>query len=102
MRRPSGLIDRRQLADVMLAHPILRSAEFQRVMHDAAQYRRIKAAPKAVPQGLPKVQRPGVQQDRPRADVANISSLQKQLEGARGNRALQLAAQIKTAQRKAR
>ena len=33
---------------------------------EAAQYRAIKSAPKAVPQALPTVQRPGVQRDGPR------------------------------------
>jgi hypothetical protein len=94
-------IDRQQLAEVMLAHPILRSAEFQRVMHDAAQYRRIKSAPKAVPQGLPSVQRPGVARDVPRSgdNSSKIQTLQRQLATAHGEKAARLAGQIRSLKR---
>jgi len=96
-------IDRNQLGQILHANPILRSAEFTRVIVDATRYRQAglaKATISARP--LPPVQRPGVQQDRVRPEVANIAGLQKQLSEASGNKALRIAAQIKSAQRKAR
>ena len=41
----------------------------ERMAGEAIRYQRmIKSAPKAVPQALPTVQRPGVQRDGPRAE----------------------------------
>lgn len=53
-------IGRERLAQILHANPILRSAEFTRVMADAAAYRSLKQAPaKAIPKTIPSVQRPG-------------------------------------------
>jgi hypothetical protein len=63
----------------------------------AAEYRKIKSAPKAIPKSLPAVQRPGVQQDTPRTGdkSSKIQALQKQLATAKGDKADRIAGQIK-------
>jgi hypothetical protein len=54
-------LTRQQLGNFMVAHPILRSAEFQKVMVDAARWNASKKAPaKAMPKPVPSVLKPGV------------------------------------------
>jgi hypothetical protein len=58
-------------------------------------------APRAIPQALPSVQRPGVQRDVPRAsdNSSKIAVLQKQLAGANGDKAARIAGQIRSLKR---
>jgi hypothetical protein len=95
-------VPRHQMVHTFMANPVLSTAEARRTIWEAQEYRRMKELPRAVPKNLPPVQRPGVRQDRARPEAANIAGLQKQLDGAVGNRALRIAAQIKSAQRKSR
>ncbi|WP_426525041.1 hypothetical protein [Bradyrhizobium sp. McL0615] len=97
-------LTREQLGNAMLAHPILRSAEVQRMMADAAAYHRLQKAPaKAAPKDLPPVQRPGTSNKVPSSSPnAKIASLNKQLLTASGDRAARISAEIWGLERKAR
>jgi hypothetical protein len=68
---------------------------------DAIKYQRMVKAPKAVPQSLPQVQRPGVARDVPRGtdNSSKIQALQKQLASAKGDKAARIAGQIKSLKR---
>ncbi len=69
-------ISRKQLGDAMIAHPILRSAEVQKMMADAASYHAARKAPaKAAPSSLPPVQRPGVPRSRVESESDGERSL---------------------------
>jgi hypothetical protein len=93
------------LREAMLAHPILRSAQVQKMMFDAAKYHAARTnSPKAAPKSLPPVQRPGVSNASPRNDssVAKIQNLESRLEKATGNQAIKLAAELTRARRAAK
>ena len=96
-------ISREQFAREAETNLALHHPAFQRMAADAIKYRRIKSAPKAVPQALPPVQRPGVSQpNRSGADNSSkIQALQKQLATANGERAARLAGKIRSLKRSA-
>ncbi|MEY9419482.1 hypothetical protein ABIF69_005924 [Bradyrhizobium japonicum] len=71
-------IDRESLARLTNDNPILRSAEFQRMLTDAARFQMIKAAPaKAMPRPVPSVQRPGVARTAGDRDMSEIVALRQ-------------------------
>lgn len=53
-------LTRETLANAMLAHPILRSAEVQRMMADAAAYAKLQKGKPVATRTIPHVQRPGI------------------------------------------
>ena len=82
-------------------HEILSNAGIQKLIADGLKYRDIKAAPaKVVPKTVPPVQRPGTATRAP-SHVQQIQALNKQLENARGNQAIRIAANIAALQRAA-
>ena len=94
-------LSREQFAREAETNLALHHPAFQRMAADAIKYRRMVAAPKAIPQGLPQVQRPGVTRDVPRGtdNSSKIQALQKQLATANGDKAARIAGQIKTLKR---
>lgn len=94
-------ISREQFAREAETNLALHHPAFQRMAADAIKYRRIQAAPKAIPQSLPAVQRPGVAREIPRGtdNASQIKHLQKQLAGAHGDKAARIAGQIRSLKR---
>ncbi|QHO76798.1 hypothetical protein ACH79_33380 [Bradyrhizobium sp. CCBAU 051011] len=94
-------LSREQFAREAETNLALHHPAFQRLAADAIKYRRMVAAPKAVPQALPPVQRPGVSQpNRSTTDHSSkIQALQKQLASAKGDKAARIAGQIKSLKR---
>lgn len=75
----------------------------QKLLFRAIKLDEIKAAPaKAIPKAVPPVQRPGTAQARAPSTVQQIQNLEKQLETARGNKALRIAADLSALRRAAR
>ena len=77
-------------------------ATVQRLLFDVGKFRLIKNAPKAVPPGLPAVQRPGVAGPRVTSEAASIKSLQAQMKTASPSKQMALSAQILGLKRAAR
>jgi hypothetical protein len=98
-------ISREQLAELWESNPVLRSAGFQKMMHDAALYRmaqrNLKSAPASRSQ-IPNVQKPGVAKAHGEADLAEIGDLRDQFKRASGQEQLRLAVKLHQMQRKAR
>jgi hypothetical protein len=96
-------ISREQFAREAETNLALHHPAFQRMAADAVRYQRIVKAPKAVPQSLPPVQRPGVSQSNRSAtdNSSKIQALQKQLSSANGERAARIAGQIRSLKRSA-
>jgi hypothetical protein len=94
-------VPRGEMVSVIRANPALQTAEARLAAWKAEEYDRIKSAPKAVPEALPAVQRPGVQRDGPRPgdNSSKIQNLQKQLAGANGDKAARIAGQIRSLRR---
>jgi hypothetical protein len=88
-------------ASRIFSNPEMRSAEVQRVIFDAIQYRKMQQAPKAVPtHNLPPVTRPGTASHRPSGDnSSSVRALERELRGAVGHRAIRLGAQLLAAKR---
>jgi len=94
-------VTREQFAREAQTNLTLHHPAFQKMAADAIAYRRLKAAPaKAIPKPVPPVSRPGTS-NGPRVSSATLASLQAELAGATGKRALKIAAQITQARRKA-
>jgi hypothetical protein len=90
------------LVQAMENNPLIHSAAFQALAHDAIQYRRMQNAPKAVAKrDLPPVNRPGTAPNSPRGDSNRIASLERQLQTATGFKAARLGAQLLAAKRSA-
>jgi hypothetical protein len=93
-----------RLVHLLRTDPTIRSAEGQRILADAAKYRQMQKAPKAVAaKPLPPVQRPGTSnQASASSPSAKLASLEKSLETATGDRAARISAEIHGLQRRAR
>ena len=95
-------LTRGALGNAMLAHPILRSAEVQKMMADAAAYRRLTLAPaKAAPKDLPPVVRPGVSGPRVSSGQRSLDALQQKAVGLKGDAQVKAFAAIIAARRRA-
>jgi hypothetical protein len=80
----------------------LRSAPAQAILAKAAAYDLAVARAREVQKaGVPPVQRPGVARPRSAGAAENVRALQAQLENAKGNQSLKIAAQLIRAQRAA-
>jgi hypothetical protein len=100
-------IGRDQLVSLFQNEPIMRHSAFQRMIHDAVRARMTQkaanAASKAIPRDLPPVQRPGTAQHRSGSDASGkIQNLEKQFASAKGNKAVQIMADIVAAERRAK
>lgn len=71
----------------------------QRLLADALKLRDIKSAPKAVPQALPPVQRPGVSKPAQNSNAGKIQALEKQLNNASGYNQAKIMAEIRMLRR---
>jgi hypothetical protein len=71
----------------------------QRLLADALKLRDIKSAPKAVPQALPPVQRPGVSKPAANSNAGKIQALEKQLNNQSGFNQARLMAEIRQLRR---
>lgn len=96
-------ISREQFAREAETNLALHHPAFQRMAADAVRYQRIIKAPKAVPQSLPTVQRPGVSEPNRRAtdNSSKIQALQRQLGSANGEKAARIAGQIRSLKKSA-
>lgn len=93
--------DPAQFFEAYANEPIMRRAEFQRMMVDAAKYNQLtKAPPKAAPKTLPPVQRPGAAAPRVSADVGRVQTLERQLASAGSAESqMRIAAEMMTLKR---
>ncbi|RXH15145.1 hypothetical protein [Bradyrhizobium guangzhouense] len=89
-------VDRPTLVQLMRTNPVMRHSAFQRMMVDAARYRMVRNAPKAVVKAdLPPVQKPGhAGAARNTGKSAQLAALQKQFAAATGDRQLRIGAAI--------
>lgn len=71
----------------------------QRLLADALKLRDIKSAPKAVPQALPPVQRPGVSKPAQNSNAGKIQALEKQLTNQSGYNQARIMAEIRQLRR---
>ena len=71
----------------------------QRLLADALKLRDIKSAPKAVPQALPPVQRPGVSKPAANSNAGKIQALEKQLTNTSGYNQARIMAEIRQLRR---
>ena len=96
-------VAKNQMLSMVVQNPVLRTAEARQTIWKAARYDALMNAPKAVAtRQIPPVSRPGTSSgNRPSGNMAKIQSLQAQLETAKGNAALKIAAQLKGEMRKA-
>lgn len=78
-----------------VGHEILSNAGIQKLIADGLRYQDIKSAPKAVPQALPPVQRPGVSKPAQNSNAGRIQALEKQLSNASGYNQARLMAEIR-------
>jgi hypothetical protein len=95
-----------ELANLWKTQPWIRSAAGQKIIADAVRFRLSQKQSsdwkaKATAKPLPPVQRPGTRSTNARADDASssIRALERQLDGASGNKALQIAAKLQAAKR---
>jgi hypothetical protein len=80
-------------------HEILSNAGIQKLIADGLKYRDIKSAPKAVPQSLPPVQRPGVSKPAANSNAGKIQALEKQLTNTSGYNQARIMAEIRQLRR---
>lgn len=80
-------------------HEILSNAGIQKLIADGLKYRDIKSAPKAVPQALPPVQRPGVSKPATNSNAGKIQALEKSLNNASGFNQAKIMAEIRMLRR---
>ncbi len=80
-------------------HEILSNAGIQKLIADGLKYREIKSAPKAVPQGLPPVQRPGASKVVSNGNAGKIQALEKQLNNQSGYNQAKIMAEIRMLRR---
>jgi len=94
-------VSRADLIGAIEAQPVLRSAAMQKMMWDALQYRKIKSSPKpAATTALPPVQRPGTSNAiRATPESTKVHALESQLAGARGDKAVRIAAKLASMRR---
>lgn len=71
----------------------------QRLLADALKLRDIKSAPKAVPQALPPVQRPGVSKPAANSNAGKIQALESKLNNQSGFNQAKLMAEIRMLRR---
>jgi hypothetical protein len=71
----------------------------QRLLADALKLRDIKSAPKAVPQALPPVQRPGVSKPAANSNAGKIQALESKLNNQSGFNQARLMAEIRQLRR---
>ena len=76
-------------------HEILSNAGIQKLIADGLKYQDIKSAPKAVPQSLPPVQRPGVSKPASNGNTGRIQALEKQLANSSGFNQAKIMAEIR-------
>jgi hypothetical protein len=98
-------IDQQELMQLYASNPVMRSAPFQRMMFEAAQYRIAKRTAAAFPASrgqLPQVQKPGIPRTRADDAQAEIGGLRADLRKSKGTDALRAAVRLHQAQRRAR
>jgi hypothetical protein len=93
-------VDEKTLAHYAKTNPIMQHSAFQKMMYDAAQYRLSQKQgstwkDKAAPASLPPVARPGTRSGvRADSNSSQVAALERQLDGASGNKALKISAQL--------
>jgi hypothetical protein len=93
-------IDRQTFAHLAKTEPVMQHSAFQRMMYDAVQYRMSQKQgatwrDKAAPASLPPVNKPGTRSGvRANSDSSQVAALERQLDGASGNKALKISAQL--------
>ena len=80
-------------------HEILSNAGIQKLIADGLKYRDIKSAPKAVPQALPPVQRPGVSKPVANSNAGKIQALESKLNNQSGYNQAKIMAEIRMLRR---
>jgi hypothetical protein len=97
-------VTRDQLVHELQTNPLMRHSAFQKMIHDAVQHRMSQKASakavRAIPKGLPPVQRPGTSQPRGRSD--SLEGLEAQLSKTEGDKQIRAAAALVNARRAAR
>jgi hypothetical protein len=100
-------IDRQTFAHLAKTEPVMQHSAFQKMMFDAVQYRLSQKQStswrdKAAPASLPPVAKPGTRSGvRADSNSSQVAALERQLDGASGNKALKIAAQLQAAKRAA-
>jgi hypothetical protein len=94
-------ISKDRAAEMFNSTPALRTAEAQRIIFDALQYRKMQGASKAVPtRNLPPVARPGTASaNRGNTNTSEIRALERQLAGATSHAAIKIGAKLLAAKR---
>jgi hypothetical protein len=96
-------IDAQTLAHLYHSQPIMRSAPFQKLMHDAMKWRlaqRARAAITAKPLPSVPTQRPGVQASRPSSSATEYQNLDRKLDKLQGRDQIRAAAKMLSMRRR--
>ena len=96
-------VPKNQMVNVVAQNPVLQTAEARQTIWKAQKYDELMKAPKAVAtKPLPPVSRPGTSgAARSTGHAGKLADLQGQLAGAKGDKALRIAAQISKLRRSA-